>query len=92
MCTGPSGGVVSSASDDEVGGFHARVREQTSPFNMRDQDRAPLSWTSERVDTRFRLRVREEGSGSTARSSRAERAIKPCASKQAQTGQLTLGR
>ena len=29
--------------------------------------------------TRFRLRVREEGSGCTARSSRAERAIKYCA-------------
>jgi len=28
MCTGTSGGVVSSASDDEVGGFHARLREQ----------------------------------------------------------------
>jgi hypothetical protein len=30
----------SSASDDEVGGFHA-------------QDRAPLSWTNERADTLF---------------------------------------
>jgi hypothetical protein len=43
-------------------------------------DRAPLSWTTERADTLFRQRVREEGSGIKARSSRAERAIKHCAS------------
>ena len=28
MCKEPSGGVLSSASDDEVGGCHARLREQ----------------------------------------------------------------
>jgi hypothetical protein len=36
-----SRGVLSSASDDEVGG------------TTRAQDRAPLSWTNERADTLF---------------------------------------
>src|SRR4029079_10303690 len=45
------------------------------------QDRAALSWTSERADTLFRLRVSEEGSDFEARSSRAERAIQHCASR-----------
>jgi hypothetical protein len=63
------------------------LRESASVRNRRfhgAQDRAPLSWTNERSDMLFRLRVREEGSGFPARSSRAERAIKHRASRQAQ--------
>jgi hypothetical protein len=50
-------------------------------------DRAPLSWATERADTLFRQRMREEGSGIKARSCErseqsniARAAVKSCAS------------
>jgi hypothetical protein len=62
----------SSASDDEVGGSQRAMREQlkesaASVGNrapaVLSQAGAPMSWTSERADTLFRLRASEEGSG-----------------------------
>ena len=39
-----SGGVLSSASDDEVGGFHARLREQVQQSKLTSSQLEVVNW------------------------------------------------